>query len=59
MRAALTAGSTFAIAVLAGFGAGLALARLTGWALWAVIGLFLGVIGGGIVAARALLEAGK
>ncbi len=59
MKAALTAGSTFAVMVLAGFAGGLALAHRTGTALWAVAGLFAGVLLGGLVAARALLQAGK
>ena len=44
MKAALTAGSTFAVMVLAGFAGGLALAHRTGTALWAVAGLFAGVL---------------
>ncbi|HTU71825.1 MAG TPA: hypothetical protein VMF11_16095 [Candidatus Baltobacteraceae bacterium] len=59
MRSALTAGSTFAAAVLLGFGGGLALAHRTGIALWAIAGLFVGVAVGGAVAMRALLQAGK
>ena len=53
------AGSTFGVTVLVGFAGGLALAHRTGFALWTVAGLFAGVLAGGILAARALLEAGK
>ncbi|MDE2482239.1 MAG: AtpZ/AtpI family protein [bacterium] len=59
MRAALTAGSTFAAAVLLGFGAGLWLSRTTGQPLWAIGGLFAGVLSGGFIAMRALFQAGK
>jgi hypothetical protein len=59
MRAALTAGSTFAVTVLLGFWGGLALAHRTGAPLWVVGGLFAGVILGGTIAARSLLQAGK
>jgi len=59
MKAALTAGSTFAVCVLAGFAGGLAIARRTGAPLWAIAGLFAGVVLGGLIAARALLQAGK
>ncbi len=59
MNAALTAGSTFAVAVLLGFGCGLLLAHRTGGAYWPVVGLFAGVLLGGAAAVRALLQAGK
>jgi hypothetical protein len=59
MRAALTAGSTFAATVLLGFALGLGVARWTGAPLWTVGGLLAGVLAGGALAARALLEAGK
>ena len=59
MNAALTAGSTFAVTVLIGFLAGLALANKTGFPFWAIIGLFAGVFAGGALAAKALLKAGK
>jgi hypothetical protein len=59
VRAALTAGSTFAITVLMGFAGGLWLAHRTGAGLWAVGGLFAGVLVGGAIAARSLLQAGK
>ena len=59
MRAALTAGSTFAVTVLLGFGGGLLVARTTGQSLWVLAGLFAGVFIGGFMAVRALLEAGK
>jgi hypothetical protein len=59
MKVALTAGSTFATLVLLGFAGGLALAHWTGFALWTVAGLFAGVIAGGALAAKALLQAGK
>jgi len=59
MRAALTAGSTFALVVLIGCAAGFALARKTGSALWVIGGLAAGVLAGGALAVKALLEAGK
>jgi hypothetical protein len=59
VRAALSAGSTFAVTVLLGFGGGLLLARATGQSLWVIAGLFAGVFLGGFMAVRALLEAGK
>jgi Putative F0F1-ATPase subunit Ca2+/Mg2+ transporter len=59
VKSALTAGSTFAVTVLAGFAGGLVLAHRTGAPLWAVAGLFAGVLVGGLVAARTLLQAGK
>jgi hypothetical protein len=59
MNPALTAGSTFAVAVLLGFGCGLALAHRTGQGFWAIVGLFAGVALGGAAAVRALLQAGK
>ncbi|MGC2131588.1 MAG: hypothetical protein WA629_15995 [Candidatus Aquilonibacter sp.] len=59
MKSALTAGSTFTVCVFAGFAGGLGLAHRTGASLWAVAGLFAGVLVGGLVAARALLQAGK
>ncbi|MGB6986960.1 MAG: hypothetical protein WBD74_13400 [Candidatus Aquilonibacter sp.] len=59
MRTALTAGSTFALTVLIGFWGGLALAHRTGAPLWAIGGLFAGVLVGGAIAARSLLQAGK
>ena len=59
MKAALTAGSTFGIIVLLGIAGGFALARRTGAPLWVVGGLIAGVLVGGALAAKALLEAGK
>lgn len=59
MRSALTAGSTFAVTVLLGFGGGLALAHRTGAPLWTIAGLFAGVVIGGAIAVRSLLQAGK
>jgi len=59
MKAALTAGSTFAVIVLLGFWGGLALAHRTGSALWVVAGLLAGALLGGVIAARSLLQAGK
>jgi hypothetical protein len=59
MRTALTAGSTFAVTVLLGFGGGLWLAHRTGAPLWTIGGLFAGVLVGGTIAARSLLQAGK
>ena len=59
MRTALTAGSTFAVTVLLGFGAGLWVAHRTGAPLWTIGGLFAGVLVGGAMAARSLLQAGK
>jgi hypothetical protein len=59
MKTALTAGSTFAVTVLLGFGCGLALAHRTGAPLWTIGGLFGGVLVGGTIAARSLLQAGK
>lgn len=59
MRSALTAGSTFAILVLLGFWGGLTLAHRTGAPLWTIGGLFAGVLLGGAIAARSLLQAGK
>lgn len=59
MRAALTAGSTFAVTVLLGFGGGLLLARSTGQTLWVIGGFFAGVVAGAFIAGRALLGAGK
>ena len=53
------AGSTFAVTVLIGFWVGLRLAQHTGAPLWAVGGLFAGVLVGGVIAARSLLQAGK
>lgn len=59
MRSALTAGSMFAVTVMLGFLGGLGIARAGGSPLWVVGGLFAGVAAGGILAARALLQAGK
>jgi hypothetical protein len=59
MKTALVAGSTFAVTVLIGFWLGLRLAQRTGAPLWAVGGLFAGVLVGGAIAARSLLQAGK
>lgn len=59
MKAALMAGSTFAVVVLLGFWAGLALTQRTGAPLWTIGGLFAGVLIGGAVAARSLMQAGK
>ncbi|HTX57211.1 MAG TPA: hypothetical protein VMD47_08915 [Candidatus Acidoferrales bacterium] len=59
MKAALTAGSTFAAAVLLGFAGGLAMAHRTGSVLWVIGGFFAGVMAGALVAGRSLLQAGK
>ncbi len=59
MKTALTAGSTFGITVLLGFGAGLWLAHRTGAPLWTIGGFFAGVLVGAVMAARSLLQAGK
>ena len=59
MNSALTAGSSFAGAVLLGCLAGLWAGRATGQPLWVVAGLFAGVGVGGYLAIRALLQAGK
>jgi hypothetical protein len=59
MKAALTAGGTFAGAVALGVVAGLLLSRTTAQPLWVIAGLFAGVVIGGYLAARALLQAGK
>ena len=59
MKAALTAGGTFAVTVLLGFFAGLAIGKSMEQGLWAVAGLFAGVLLGGFFAIRALLQAGK
>jgi hypothetical protein len=59
VNAAVAAGSTFAVAVLLGFGCGLMLAHRTGEGFWAIVGLFAGVLLGGAAAVRALLQAGK
>jgi Putative F0F1-ATPase subunit Ca2+/Mg2+ transporter len=59
VKSALTAGSTFAVTVLIGFWGGLALAHRTGAPLWTIAGLFAGVLVGGAIAARSLLQAGK
>lgn len=53
------AGSTFAVVVLLGFWGGLALAQRTGAPLWTIGGLFAGVLTGGVIAARSLMQAGK
>jgi prolipoprotein diacylglyceryltransferase len=59
VKAALTAGSTFAGGVILGFLAGLYVADRTKAALWAVAGLLTGAVFGGYAAVRQLLQAGK